>query len=768
MKCVRGVVTRGRARLLPVFAVVVLTLAWPTAAQADISVTASGTIVTVTGNDESNSVWAVATRTGADIVVRNGESAAASDSCAVQSAGVVRCSLGAPMTRMVADLPGPLADAFEKAIFSPEPDFAWDLDLDFGEADGADTVDLGAPGNDRVDGGPGTRDVVSYFSCACASGVSIRLDGAASDDTLLGVEMVRGSLGPDRLIGSDEPLPPNATFDAEFLDGRSGNDVITGNGGGDALIGGEGDDTILAVDGETDSIDCGPGVDRAEVDAIDGFAFRSDCEVVAVGGDRDGDGLPDDWEVNGYDPNGDGVPEVDLKAMGANPDRKDIFVEVDFMTGHQLDQETLALVIDAFSNAPVASLNGAPSGIALHVDNGANSVMNPVTREGWGPLSNQNELAHVEVLGTEDAGGDYNWGAFDQIRSSGLLVNRRPIFHYVVSAHNGPDSFAGISRGIEASDLLLTLGGDGAAETPRSREFIADTFMHELGHNLGLRHGGADDINRKPNYLSIMSYGHGGAGIIRADGTPVIDYSRFAIPLNENLLDEVQGFGLAAGSPPTAFRTFYTCAGDKVKAALLTSPIDWNCDGTIFPAAVSADVSGGNGTTDLAGQADWDKLVFDGGVIGNKTVPATTPNIEPTVEEIDARAVAVRAAIAEAAGAGSPPPPPLAPGPGVRPAPPRLSALRVAPGTLRTARRRGVKVAYRLNRAAAVTFTVQRRVGRNWIRVAGSFKQAGKAGPNTVRFSGRLAGKLLKPGRYRLVAVPRGGAPTRAQFTVRR
>ncbi len=30
--------------------------------------------------------------------------------------------------------------------------------------------------------------------------------------------------------------------------------------------------------------------------------------------------------------------------------------------------------------------------------------------------------------------------------------------------------------------------------------------MHELGHNLGLRHGNIDHDNYKPNHLSIMSY----------------------------------------------------------------------------------------------------------------------------------------------------------------------------------------------------------------------------------------------------------------------
>mgnify|MGYP001769098295 CR=1 FL=1 len=32
------------------------------------------------------------------------------------------------------------------------------------------------------------------------------------------------------------------------------------------------------------------------------------------------------------------------------------------------------------------------------------------------------------------------------------------------------------------------------------------TLMHELGHTLGLRHGGNVETNDKPNYLSVMNY----------------------------------------------------------------------------------------------------------------------------------------------------------------------------------------------------------------------------------------------------------------------
>ena len=35
--------------------------------------------------------------------------------------------------------------------------------------------------------------------------------------------------------------------------------------------------------------------------------------------DTDGDGLSDNVEINGYDADGDGRPEVDYKKMGANP-----------------------------------------------------------------------------------------------------------------------------------------------------------------------------------------------------------------------------------------------------------------------------------------------------------------------------------------------------------------------------------------------------------------------------------------------------------------
>lgn len=50
-----------------------------------------------------------------------------------------------------------------------------------------------------------------------------------------------------------------------------------------------------------------------------------------------------------------------------------------------------------------------------------------------------------------------------------------------------------------------------------------------------------------------------------------------------------------------------------------------------------------------------------------------------------------------------------------------------------------------------------------------SFTHAGAAGANTLRFAGRLRGRTLKPGRYRLQALAPGApAPVRAPFVLAR
>jgi len=114
-------------------------------------------------------------------------------------------------------------------------------------------------------------------------------------------------------------------------------------------------------------------------------------------------------------------------------------------------------------------------------------------------------------------------------------------------------------------------------------------------------------------------------------------------------------------------------------------------------------------------------------------------------------------------------PPPAAPGTG---APrdvtrPGLSRFGLSRSVFRAARsgpalavRRpavGTKLRFRLSEAATVRLAVQRRVktrrgGRRWKTLKGSATLAGRVGANAFTFRGRLAGRRLAAGRYRLLA----------------
>lgn len=120
--------------------------------------------------------------------------------------------------------------------------------------------------------------------------------------------------------------------------------------------------------------------------------------------------------------------------------------------------------------------------------------------------------------------------------------------------------------------------------------------------------------------------------------------------------------------------------------------------------------------------------------------------------------------------------------------PPTSGASVLARGTA------GTLVSFRLDRAATVTFTVQRsRPGRlvkgscradthakrtatrctRWSPVNRSFTWAARAGANSLRFTGRIGGHKLPPRSYRLTAQPSDRSGTTGQlaqaaFTIRR
>ena len=73
-------------------------------------------------------------------------------------------------------------------------------------------------------------------------------------------------------------------------------------------------------------------------------------------------------------------------------------------------------------------------------------------------------------------------------------------------------------------DIGLWNGGKGGTDNEK-----IGTFVHELGHNLGLFHGGSEFRKPKPNHLSIMNYLFQTTGILR-NGQRVFDYQPFPLP----------------------------------------------------------------------------------------------------------------------------------------------------------------------------------------------------------------------------------------------
>jgi len=301
-----------------------------------------------------------------------------------------------------------------------------------------------------------------------------------------------------------------------------------------------------------------------------------------------------------------------------SPTRKDVYVEIDYMTGHMPSSAAINSVVAAFGIAPVRGVPGGPlNGIALHV----------ITDER---IAHTNLIAYDTgtpsflSLKTSYFGTSTERASVAPADVQKLLEAKRQFFHYAMFIHQDTNALSGSGYGDRpGNDIVISLGG-GFVGHVGSNDQQAGTLMHELGHNLGLDHGGNNADNCKPNYPSVMNYlfqfDKDNGGYVPARP---LDFSRttYAQIVQSALREDIVSM---SGSParnstiggfdgshpiPVGFTPTVNATGTK---------IDWNRNGLAagtYSQNVNYFALGGcdtnTGTPTLTSFSDWTNLVYN-------------------------------------------------------------------------------------------------------------------------------------------------------------
>ena len=355
----------------------------------------------------------------------------------------------------------------------------------------------------------------------------------------------------------------------------------------------------------------------------------------------------------------------------------------------------------------------------------------------------------------------------------------------------------GIARtGFTFGPRLAIVWGNNNPPPSTFGNFSSSTFdivavLHEMLHTVGAVSGLAPHVTKNAGGSSLGHCWQEDDLMCQPEGvTPVSNDCPNLGGDDSLVVDCGQDDYFNVDPPPGSFLANSTFANTANSSFMIGPP-----RAALMLSATTAN-AGDTVTLDASKSTDdnLDKASFGWDFEGDGTIDATTPasktthvysaggTFAPAVTVVDAEDM--RNTTSASLTVAGPPAPGPTPGPVATPA--KASSLALSPGTFRAATTGasvaaakkppiGSTVRYRLDKASGVTFTVSQLVpgklkGKSCVKptaalrkaksctlvvaLKGSFAQSGKAGQNSLKFTGRLGGKALKPGSYRLLATP--------------
>jgi hypothetical protein len=241
----------------------------------------------------------------------------------------------------------------------------------------------------------------------------------------------------------------------------------------------------------------------------------------------------------------------------------------------------------------------ATKNIAFHADVGARFDPAPGINPAAYDLGGGNEVPFVQKTKFDD---------MLPIKANNARLRRWNVFHYFliaaesVTGENGVAEFGG-NDGVLFFGVYKTLGFKPDETGPFFANEHALVFAHELGHNLGLDHGGDEAMNFKPNYPSIMNYLWRSTLPPAATEPAWFGYARCGKPM---MPPENNPYT----TPVAQFQLNYS-EGKRAtlnEAALTELLVDYNCNGAIDAASYALDISKDGAIGVLHDFDDWSNL----------------------------------------------------------------------------------------------------------------------------------------------------------------